>query len=156
MPKCDDCAIKSIHNGGCPIFQADMSGKDGCPYFAGDLHLCEICGRPILGSAILDQDEGGGWHEICHNCMTANLCQICCNQYCAFEQDQSCQEPPYVMAQMRQGNAIMQTQVPNPKRVEATCRKGCPCFNEDGLDNGTYCIRRSGDGCRNHRVNWRR
>jgi hypothetical protein len=61
------------------------------------------------------------------------------------------------MREVRQGNMIAQTQVMNPKRVEATCRRGCPCFNEDGLDNGTFCMRQNGDcGCKKYHTNWRK
>ena len=155
MGKCDTCAYKSIANGGCPIFHADMSGKDGCPYHSTELHTCDICGTVIFGKAILTE-ENDKWYGICPNCCNAPPCKICANQYCAFQQDASCQEPPYVMREVRQGNMIMQTQVMNPKRVEATCRKGCPCFNEDGLDDGAFCGRQNEFGCAKHKINWRR
>lgn len=155
MGKCDTCAYKNIAEGGCPVFHADMSGHDGCPYYSTELHTCDICGMVIFGKAILTE-ENDKWYGICPKCCNAAPCQTCVNQYCAFQQDDSCQEPPYVMREVRQGNMVMQTQVMNPKRIEATCRKNCPCFNEDGLDNGTFCGRQNGCGCDKYKTNWRR
>ena len=156
MKNCDNCALRTMQNGMCPVFRADMSGKDGCPMFASDLHTCSVCGGVMLTPAILDQDSNGDWHEICQNCLNAPLCKTCIHQYCAFQQNQECKEPPYVMREVRQGNMIAQTQVMNPKRVEATCRQGCPCFNEDGLDNGTFCGRQNEFGCSKYHTNWRK
>jgi hypothetical protein len=155
MAKCDTCVFKTLRNGVCPIFNADMTGKDGCPYHSTELHICGICGNPIIEKAILEQDKNGDWHKMCPQCANADQCKTCVHSYCAFEQDTSCQEPPVVMRQMRQGNMVVQQQVMNPKRVEATCSQGCPCFNEDGLDDGTFCGRKNGSGCNKYYTNWR-
>ena len=155
MSKCDNCALNQLQNGACPVFQADMTGKDGCPVFQSELHICSICGNPIIGSVYLEHDENMNWHEMCINCVKAPYCQTCVNSYCAFQEDTHCPEPPTVMHQMRQGNMIVQQQVMNPKRVEATCRQGCPCFNEDGLDDGSFCKRQDECGCEKYYTNWR-
>ena len=155
MSKCDTCALKTIHNGACPVFNADMSGKDGCPYHTTELHICSICGSPIIGTVYFEHDDNMNWHEECMNCVQAAPCQTCIHQYCAFQEDTHCPEPHMVMRQMRQGNMIVQQQVINPKRVEATCRQGCPCFNEDELDSGTFCGRQDGCGCNKYKTNWR-
>ncbi len=155
MAKCDTCVFKTMRNGACPIFNADMTGKDGCPYHSTELQICGICGSPMLEKAIIEQDKNGDWHKMCPQCANADQCQTCVHSYCAFERDTNCQEPPMVMLQMRQGNMVVQQQVMNPKRVEATCRKGCPCFNEDGLDDGTFCGRKNGSGCNKYYTNWR-
>ena len=132
-----------------------MTGKDGCPYHSTELHTCGICGSPMLEKSILDVDKNGDWHEMCAKCAHAPHCLTCIHSYCAFQQDTNCQEPPMVMRQMRQGNMIVQQQVMNPKRVEATCRQGCPCFNEDGLDDGSFCKRQDECGCEKYYTNWR-
>jgi hypothetical protein len=55
----------------------------------------------------------------------------------------------------RQGNMVVQSQVPNPKRIEATCAKGCPCYKL--LDDGTYiCCRQLDVNCENYEINWSR
>lgn len=155
MAKCDTCVFKTMRNGACPIFNADMTGKDGCPYYSTELHTCDICGKSMIEKSILERDENGIWHEICPQCANAPLCRNCIQSYCAFQQDINCKEPLMVMRQMRQGNMIVQQQVMNPKRVEATCRQGCPCFNEDGLDDGSFCRRQDECGCEKYHTIWR-
>lgn len=155
MPKCDTCAISKLQNGGCPVFRADMSGKDGCPLYQYELQYCDICGGPIIGTLFWEHDDNMNWHKECQNCINAPRCKTCVHQYCAFKEDTHCPEPFVVMREVRQGNMIMQTQVMNPKRVEATCRQGCPCFNEDGLDDGTFCNRENECGCNKYNTNWR-
>lgn len=155
MAKCDTCVFKTMQNGACPIFNADMTGKDGCPYRSTNLHICDICGNPIIGKSILEMDENGVWHEMCLQCANAPLCRNCAHSHCAFQEDTNCPEPHMVMRQMRQGNMIVQQQVMNPKRIEATCRQGCPCFNENGLDDGSFCMRQFDCGCNKYHAIWR-
>jgi hypothetical protein len=155
MAKCDTCVFKTMRNGACPIFNADMTGKDGCPYHSTDLHICGVCGNPIIEKSIIEMDENGVWHEMCWQCANAPRCSTCIHSYCAFQQDTHCPEPPMVMRQTRQGNMIVQQQVMNPKRVEATCRQGCLCFNEDGLDDGSFCCRQNECGCNKYHTIWR-
>lgn len=152
--KCGQCALKALKGGMCPIFNADMSEKDGCPYFTTELRTCHICGSVILGAGILEAD-GDIWHEMCQKCAAASPCNVCQRKECRFNTDQSCTEPPYVMVQQRQGNAIIQTQTLNPKRVEATCAQGCPCYNPEGLEDGLFCLSTVGCGCKNYKTNWR-
>jgi hypothetical protein len=134
-----------------------MTGKQGCPYHTIELQICDMCGSAMLEKAILEMDKNGEWHQMCGKCASAPACQTCIHQYCAFQQDTNCQEPPMVMRQIRQGNMVVQQQVMNPKRVEATCRQGCPCFNEDGLDTGTFCGRQGDSfGCSKYYTNWRK
>jgi hypothetical protein len=132
-----------------------MSGKDGCPMYQYEVQTCDLCGNVIVGTVFLEHDDNMNWHRLCQSCINASPCQTCVHQYCAFQQDSHCPEPPYVMREVRQGNMIAQTQVMNPKRVEATCRQGCPCFNEDGLDAGAFCGRQSEWGCNKYHTNWR-
>lgn len=154
--KCGQCALKALKGGMCPVFNADMSNEDGCPCFTTELHTCEVCGNLILRSGALEQDDEGSWHSMCSNCLGSPPCQTCVRtKECAFQTDQTCPEPPVIMVQQRQGNMIMQTQKINPKRVEATCRKGCPCFFEDGLDDGNFCLKQIGCGCKSYKTNWR-
>lgn len=153
--KCIHCAIFKSNNGICPIFQRDTSMERGCPMFAAELDPCAICKRHIMGTPIwyIDDQEAGNTqvHKICEQCngaMKAQPCQVCVNvPYCAFEQDQSCQLPPYVVVQQRQGNAVVQMQQKNPERIAATCAKGCKCYHAD------TCMREYGD-CPNQKIAW--
>ena len=148
--KCGDCALKALKNGMCPVFNADMEGHSGCPYFTTEITRCNICGNIILTDSYL-QEEDGVFHVICRNCVTGHPCRTCkeVNQ-CWFRTDETCQEPAYVTVQQRQGNMVVQTQIQNPKRVEATCAQGCPCYN---AEHG--CMREYGCGCQNLTFNWR-
>lgn len=156
MSKCDTCALNKLQGGACPVFKADMTGKDGCPMYQYELQICDLCGNVIVGTVFLEHDDNMDWHRLCQSCINASPCQTCVHQYCAFQQDSNCPEPPMIMREVRQGNMIMQTQVMNPKRVEATCRQGCPCFNEDGLDTGAFCGRQDAWGCNKYHTNWRK
>ena len=137
--KCGDCALKALKHGMCPVFNANMEGKSGCPHFTTQLTTCDVCGNLILGESYL-QEEDGVFYILC-----AEI------RHCRFQTDQDCQEPPYVMVQQRQGNMVVQQQIQNPKRVQATCANGCPCYSEE---HG--CMREYGCGCNNHKFNWRK
>lgn len=155
MNKCGQCALKAIKGGMCPIFNANMEGKDGCPYYATELKTCDICGALILTGGFIEEDNGV-FHQVCSECANGNPCKTCKFVHgCKFEQDQSCTEPPYVMVQHRQGNAVIQSQRLNPKRVQATCAQGCICYYAEGLETGEFCWRQLGCGCTKHQTNWR-
>ena len=149
--KCGDCALKSIKHGLCPIFNANMEGHSGCPHFTTTLTSCDTCGNLILGESYI-QEDNGIYHIMCADCTVGHPCKSCAEVgYCRFQNDQSCQEPPYVMVQQRQGNMVVQQQIQNPKRIQATCAAGCSCYSEE---HG--CMREHGCGCNNHKFNWRK
>lgn len=152
--KCANCALKAIKGGMCPIFNANMEEESGCPYFTTELKICSACGNLALDKIIIAYDEDRDDHALlCATCGTGSLCATCrYHDGCRFEKDTSCQEPPYIMVQQRQGNAIIQSQQLNPKRVEATCRQGCPCFWEDGLDDGNFCLGKMECGCKSYKL----
>ena len=153
--KCGDCALKALKNGMCPVFNANMEGGSGCPYFTTHLDICEVCGNVILSSSII-QEEDGVFHLMCRNCATGHPCAACTSvRECRLQTDQSCPEPLYVMVQHRQGNMIVQQQSLNPKRVQATCAQGCPCYREEGLEEGAFCWKMLDCGCKNLKINWR-
>lgn len=153
--KCANCAILKANNGVCPFFQyAPISGT-GCPNYTAHLDPCDICGNHIIGTKfwVIDENETKE-HQICGQCgqrIAQNRCIACQKaNYCAFQQDTNCQLPPMVMVEMREGNAVMQTQIKNPDRIAATCAINCDCYNKDSK----ICMREIG-GCNNHRTLWR-
>ena len=153
--KCGQCALKALKNGMCPVFNANMEGENGCPYFTAEIHVCGICSALIPKGGYI-QEDNGEFHLMCDDCATGHPCKSCKEvNSCRFETDQNCQEPPYVMVQQRQGNMVVQTQALNPKRVQATCAQGCPCFREEGLKDGSFCWKQTDCGCNNHKFNWR-
>ena len=156
MKTCGECAYKVLKDGKCPVFGREMpAGTPGCPIFSKTITKCALCGNIIMNQPIVDSDENGNTHLICHNCLSASPCETCTRaNVCYFQTDYTCQEPPFIAHEVRQGNMIMQTQIMNPKRVMATCTK-CECFNEDGLDTNTFCRKQEGCGCKNQKTNWR-
>lgn len=153
--KCGNCALKALKNGMCPIFNANMEGEDGCPYFTSHLEYCEVCGSIIPKGGIIQEDKGE-FHLMCNECATGHPCAACKSvRECRLQTDQSCPEPLYVMVQQRQGNMVVQSQQLNPKRVEATCAQGCVCFRKEGLEDGDFCWKQNGCGCNNHTYQWR-
>lgn len=156
MKTCGECAYKALQDGKCPVFGREMPAKtSSCPIFSTTITKCALCGNIIINHSIIDYDQDGNIHLICHNCLNATPCETCTRaNVCYFQTDHTCQEPPFIMHEVRQGNMIMQTQVMNPKRVMATCAK-CECFNEDGLDTNTFCRKQEGCGCKNQKMNWR-
>lgn len=157
--KCAECVLQKAQGGNCPIFNADMTNGIGCPFFKTELNICDVCGQPMIEEGILQKGvieydpDNNDYVMMCAKCGSADPCTTCrYHDGCRFEKDTSCQEPPYIMVQQRQGNAIIQTQQLNPKRVEATCRQGCPCFWEDGLDDGNFCLGKMGCGCRSFKL----
>lgn len=155
---CANCALKTLKGGMCPIFNADMSDEQGCPMFCSELTLCDVCGAVIpTGGTIQKDEESDEYVILCAQCSAAPPCATCrYHSGCRFEQDTSCPEPLYIMVQHRQGNAIIQSQQLNPKRVQATCAQGCPCFWEDGLDDGNFCLGKIGCGCKTYKLNRRK
>lgn len=156
MRTCGKCTYKALQDGKCPVFGREMPAETpGCPIFSTTITKCALCGNIIMSQPIIDYDRDGNTHIICRNCLSATPCETCTRaNVCYFQTDHTCQEPPFIMREVRQGNMIMQTQVMNPKRVMATCAK-CECFNEDGLDTNTFCRKQEGCGCKNQKTNWR-
>ena len=148
--KCDTCGLPSLYRGLCPVFRADMRGQDGCPNYTKDIVFCDVCGNPVVGSAVLVQEDEK-WYEICVKCAEAD-CSVCvAAQDCRFNNDDTCHEPRFITVQKQKGNMLVRTQEANPKRVAATCAAGCPCYSEDfGCLKGA-----EGAGCRNHKMKWR-
>lgn len=150
--KCGNCALRAVKNGVCPIFNTRMNDESCCPYFSYEAQFCRICGNLIPKGGCF-MEENGSFYMMCDDCVTGHPCKSCKEvQGCRFETDQECQEPPYIMTQRRQGSMVVQTQILNPKRIQATCAQGCPCYH-DGED--FHCWKQTGCGCNNHNYNWR-
>lgn len=156
--KCINCALKNLQNGMCPIFHVNMEDENGCPNYISTIEYCEICGNIVVRGGTFEYDSANGeWHLMCDNCTNGHPCASCISvNQCAFQTDQSCPEPPYIMVQQQQGNMVMQTQQINPKRIDLTCAKGCPCYYEAGRAEGNHCIKQLECGCDNKKMNWRK
>lgn len=149
---CSTCGLRSLHGGTCPIFNERTPDDSCCPKYTSMIDFCDVCGNPVLTSGIIDYDEHNIQHLICSNCAFGPKCQICShNDYCAFEMDASCHEPPMIIIQEQRGPMTFQSQQINPRRIELTCGKGCPCYL---TGDGPHCARQVG-GCINSTIRWR-
>ena len=151
--ECKRCVLPSLNGGKCPVFNGDTSAEAGCPVFASSVNPCAYCGSHIAIGGVIETDDTG-IHLICEQCADLPMCQRCVSgNECLFQTDRTCPEPPMETITQRQGNAVIQTQVPNPKRIDLTCAKGCPCYT--GLEMGAHCAKQLGCGCDKYKSNWR-
>ena len=92
--------------------------------------VCETCSRQTQQQVLAP--DGDSWHILCPNCASQlNSCGFCKNGgKCDFETNPS-SLPKFVQKQIRQGNMIAVTDIPNPERIRQTCQKGCPCFDPE-------------------------
>lgn len=148
---CGNCALQALQGGICPLFNSQMKDNEtGCPMFTTHVEYCDICGRATAKGAVIDTCDSD-MHILCNNCATTPLCGTCIRiNECAFRTDQSCPEPPMVNVQQRQGNMVLQTQIRNPKRIDATCKQGCPCWSDE-----FGCIKEHQCGCDKYKIRWR-
>lgn len=151
MRRCGDCGLWKANNRVCPFFQEPMDADEaGCPKFQGELAQCQICGRGIVGKAILNYDtHTQAVHTVCGNCDNVlYTCRTCtCGKLCDFETN-PVQLPKMVQQEIRQGNMIAVQTIRNPERVRETCQKNCKCFHAD-----FGCLKQNGE-CLNWEVKY--
>ncbi len=143
---CRTCGLADPTHTVCQLRRIQIDpDKDFCSSHMTEVPVCAVCGRKFVGGGYLEQLEDGSFIEMCQACNDAmGTCRTC--QYateCAYRDGNVHPELPLaVMAEVRQGNAILRKQVMNPERIEATCKAGCKCFLADGgfcckADDGT-------------------
>ena len=144
---CGGCALRRQEDGLCAPFNKVVDEKEsGCPLYTSELWACEVCGKQDLPTNLIINPTENSIHFICGDCTQG--CRGCINSNsCAFQTDQSCPEPPFIVETVRQGNAIMQRQVPNIKRIKITC-SDCPCYSPD---SDTFCSKQQNIKCVNHK-----
>jgi hypothetical protein len=121
------CALID-NNGMCMILHQKAVKNCKCPNYTSLLNYCGICGNADL-NPLLCQLSGDQWVPICANCYSKfDTCEMCTEKStCLFETDEN-PEPQFIIQTFQQNNMIMQKQVPNPKRIAATCHY-CKCWN---------------------------
>lgn len=132
MKTCGNCALKQHQGGICPVFNTERAPTDtACPHHTSVLQFCEICGQIVLPNNIV-YDMTNGTHIHCLDCqMKTNTCATCSKENtCSFQTDPS-PIPQLITKQIRQGNMITVTQVPNPERIAITCQKNCSCYDPE-------------------------
>lgn len=129
---CSTCAMYSAEQQGCVRTQTREKPNNTCSHWTTEIPTCDVCGRPFLPPIAWIQDKAGRLRSMCPNCFNArNTCQLCAHgRGCAFKES-PINIPPIINQTVRQGNMIMTNQVPNPARIEATCKSGCKCCDDN-------------------------
>lgn len=97
---------------------------------------CAYCGRPCFEGAILSayptKESETKWITMCHECFSlTNICALCKEaRSCEFMTNPD-PSPKQIQQTIRQGQAIIQTVVMNPERIEKTCKTLCKCWSDE-------------------------
>lgn len=130
---CKTCAILNPNTLQCQLFGHPVDPeKDFCSKHTTELIQCEICksGLPT-DNAIIDMTNEIP-RTVCLRCFQLlGTCHFCKHgNFCSFETGPS-PLPKFITKQIRQGNAVITTQIKNPDRIRQTCQNGCPCFDSE-------------------------
>ena len=111
------------------------------------MERCDRCGREIPANELVLYQQGDKMVGICNICEAMmGTCHTCVHKInCAFNTGPS-DKPPFVMREIRQGNAVIRQEIKNPDRIRETCQKGCECF---GTEFG--CLRQINQTCGNYK-----
>lgn len=135
---CGQCALMAPDASTCMLYNAKViPSNTACPRFVTDLFTCSLCGSLILPSdAILEHETN---KMTCAQCQQARYtCATCtCGNQCLFETDPS-PVPKMIRQTIQKGPMTTIADVPNPSRIEITCKAKCPCFD---AENG--CLKQS-------------
>jgi len=127
--KCKNCSCYQVLNDGrkaCIRTNMLTTEEDYCSHFSHSDITCSLCGK--LGHLTLSLTKSG-YIGICDSCLAAlGTCPLCRHHVsCKFQDDPS-PLPKVVLAEVRQGNMVMQRQIANPERAKLLC-SDCPCFS---------------------------
>lgn len=139
---CKTCGFLAPSQPLCLLTKRQVEPEsDYCSDHRKQVFHCYFCNNITLKPIISNNQY------LCQRCYEAlGTCGGCIHStQCDFETNPS-DIPKLVQAQVRQGNAIVLKTVPNPKRTEITCAKGCVCFDPD-----FGCLRQTAEKyCVNH------
>lgn len=152
MSYCRDCAFANNINGAyiCTFFKVQkpiiLNGA-ACQFFQHKQYItqCDNCKANCIGAIIVQ--NGDTTKYLCGQCAAKiGYCQSCVQvSQCAFETDPS---PIPKTISYRNGNTIFTSSSKNPERIAITCKKGCPCWN----DEEQYCYREE-NTCAKYKIN---
>ena len=133
--RCSTCAMYISNEGVCARTRAYEVPTNLCSHWCEEVPVCDICHSLFVPPITWIYDKQERPHRMCPNCFNArNTCKLCIyNNGCAFKES-PINIPPVINQTVRQGNMVMTTQVPNPARIDATCKSGCHCHSEDGCN----------------------
>lgn len=130
---CASCAYYNKNTQQCVILRIPADSDNFCHLHSTNPIVCATCGNYIIGPSFYEYSTRG-YVEVCQRCAKAlGTCAGCKHgAHCAFEEDPS-PLPKIVTQTIRQGNAVMQTQVRNPERVRLLCEK-CACWDIENME----------------------
>ena len=136
---CGQCALMAPDTSTCMLYNSKvMPSNAACPRFATNLFNCSSCGNLILPTDAIIEHETN--KISCSKCQLARYtCQTCAHgNGCAFETDPS-PIPKMIRQTMQKGPMTTIADVPNPSRIDITCKAKCPCYD---AENG--CLKQNG------------
>ena len=103
-----------------------------CPFYcATEIPVCGKCGTPNLDPFLIE-NANGEYVNMCGNCQKRRgTCVWCVKANKCMLQEYDGPLPKMVMRRIQQGNAVIQTQIPNPEVISATCHF-CECWDGEG------------------------
>ena len=138
---CFNCGYRSLNPQQCPLigYAYTEDRNQYCPYWVSEVPYCDIC-KGITPNYAFTKTKDDSWIKICPACaQKSGTCGLCSHGgTCDFETNAST-VPKVIQKQIRQGNQIMVTTVPNPERIRVTCQENCECFSEE-----FGCLRENG------------
>lgn len=130
---CKNCALRNPNAPKCQLTGLDIQrGDTGCAHYVTHLDECGICKSKMPRGQLVDVTNPADIFYICPKCEEKIGTCVTCekSRFCSFESDSSTL-PKVTMQTIRQGNAVMQTQVRNPERIKITCAKNCACYDAE-------------------------
>lgn len=141
---CKNCVLRDPKAPKCQLTGLEIQQGDmACARYVTHLDECGICGSKMPRGLLIDATNPADPFYICPQCeQKIGTCFTCEKaQQCSFESDPSTL-PKVIPQTIRQGNAVMQTQIRNPERVKITCEKNCACYDKE-----IGCIREESQCC---------
>lgn len=137
--KCSTCALYIADKSGCARTQTIENPENCCSHWIEEVPTCSVCHRPFVPPATYYQ-QGDEYITLCPNCTNSRYSCKLCNHigYCDFKEN-PIDLPQMINQTVRQGNATMTMQIPNPERVKATCIANCKCYIQDENGAGMCC-----------------
>ena len=151
LRNCGKCTWYDKSRSVCKVFNLQTDAeRDVCFSFAAEALYCPICGKEFprkLGVVVSNNND---YCEIvCPDCSEKmGTCFTCKNNKGCLMSENPENIPPYVIKTIRQGNMIMQRQMPNDELIDKTCKNGCACNIPE--EYGSGCGRSLGGTCANY------
>lgn len=151
LRNCGKCTWYDKSRSVCRIFNLETDAeKDVCFSFASEALVCPICGREFPRKfGVVEVKDNDYCEIICKECADKmGTCFTCKHKEGCLMSENPEHIPPYVVKTIRQGNMVMQRQVPNEELINKTCKSGCACCIPE--DYGSGCGRNLNSTCGNY------